>query len=120
MTASTISLAAEGDTAIDAGTAFAHINWDDSWRTRRLGVRNRAFSNESGYIQFDIKITRVLRVIVKLMADDTYAVEIGRIRKMEYVVIEQMRGIYGDVLGQTVEALCIKWSEASAKALASR
>jgi hypothetical protein len=55
-------------------------------------------------------------VVVKLAADDTYAIEIGRMRRTkgsslpEYQVLEQARGIYADQLGETVERLCAAWS----------
>lgn len=113
----TASLAAAEPTTIDALTAFQQINWGDEWRMTRLGARDRCYSETDGYIQFDVKLTRKLRVIVKLAGDDTYSVEIGRIRKLEYVVIEQAHGVYCDELGRTVEDLVVKWSEASAKAL---
>lgn len=113
----TVSLAAAEPTTIDALTAFRQINWGDSYRMARLGARDRCYSEVDGYIQFDVKLTRKLRVIVKLAGDDTYSVEIGRIRKMDYVVIEQAHGVHCDQLGRVVEDLAVKWSEASTKAM---
>lgn len=118
---SATSLVNETPTRIDARTAVAHINLGDSWRMRRFGYTDLMHSERDGYIQFDVKLTRKLRVIVKLTADDLYCIEIGRIRRsrgdIEYVVIEQIREIFWDDLGQAVEGLVVKWSEASSKAL---
>jgi hypothetical protein len=108
-TAAAVSVVNELATQIDARTAFQQINYGDAWRMARLGAHNRAYSEDCGYIQFDVTLGRKYRVIVKLDADDTYAVEIGRLRKprgssiREYQVLSQVRGIYWDVLGETIE-----------------
>jgi hypothetical protein len=106
----TTSLYYENATRIDAQEAFRQIRLGDSWRLVRLGARDLIFSDADGYIQFDAKITnRKLRVIVKLSADDTYAVEIGKMtRSLDYAVLSQMRGIYADNLGETVERMCVE------------
>lgn len=121
MTTTIKSLVNETPTRIDSRTAVAHINFGDSWRMRRFGYTDLMHNEAEGYIQFDVKLTWKLRVIVKLTADDLYAIEIGRIRRsrgdIEYVVIEQVRGIFWDDLGPIVESLIVKWSEASAKTL---
>lgn len=110
----TTSLVSDTDTRIDAATAFQQINHGDTWRMARLGAHNRAHSEQSGYIQFDVTLGHKYRVIVKLDADDTYAVEIGRLRKSsgssirEYQVLSQVRGIYWDVLGEVIERACLK------------
>lgn len=46
-------------------------------------------------------------MVVKLAGDDTYSVELGQLRKprggmLEYRVIKQLHGIYGDQLGKIV------------------
>lgn len=110
------SLINEAPTGIDARTAFAHLNHGDSWRLRRLGAHDLLHDERAGYVQFDFNLTRKLRVVVKLDADDTYAVELGRMRKPrggslpEYRVIKQVRGVYCDALGETVEEMCVEAS----------
>jgi len=108
----------DAPTTIDALTAFRQINHGDAWRLARLGARNRAYSEDLGYIQFDVTLGRKYRVIVKLDADDTYAVEIGQMRKprgssiREYQVLSQVRGIYWDVLGETIERAALEVASA--------
>lgn len=108
-TATTSSLVNEAPTGIDSRVAYQHLNYGDSWRMARLGARDLMRDEQAGYIQFDVRITKKLRVVVKLAGDDTYSVEIGRMRMrtLEYQVLEQERGIYADQLGATVERLCL-------------
>jgi hypothetical protein len=102
------------DTGIDARTALAHIRVGDSYRMVRLAARDIFHDETAGYVQFDIRITKPRRVVVKLAGDDTYSVEIGRIKRsrgdIEYVVLEQQHGIYCDHLGETVERMCVAQS----------
>jgi hypothetical protein len=123
------SLVTGKSTTINAIAAFQQINHGDAWRMARLGAHNRAYSEDCGYTQFDVTLGRKYRVIVKLDADDTYAVEIGQLRKprgssiREYQVLSQVRGIYWDVLGETIERAALEaaggWS-ACASGRASR
>lgn len=109
------SLTLEAPTEMDVATAWAHLGHGDSWRLVRLGAHNRLYSQTSGYIQFDVRTgeRRTTRVIVKLSADDTYAVELGHVacalgEALEYQGIEQARGLYADQLGQAVEAMLLE------------
>lgn len=110
----TTSLVNDTPTTIDASVAFAQLNYGDSWRLIRLGARNRAYSEDRGYIQFDVMLGRKYRVIVKLAPSDTYSVEIGRLVKphgssiREYRVLSQVHDVYCDVLGETVERMCLE------------
>jgi hypothetical protein len=105
------TLIQDPDTGIDARTAFQHLNYGDSWRLTRLGAHDRLYDETAGYIQFDVELTKKLRVVVKLQSDDSYAVEIGRIKLgKEYTVLEQHRGIYYDQLGELVERMVVVWS----------
>jgi hypothetical protein len=104
------SLVEETPTGIDVRVAYQHLNHGDSWRMARLGARDRMQDEQAGYIQFDVLITRRLRVVVKLDADDTYAVEVGRMRKLEYAVIRQVRGLTCEVLGEVVEEMVVEES----------
>lgn len=111
-----LSLVNEDPTGIDARIAYKHLNHGDSWRMARLGARDLMRDERAGYLQFDVRITRKLRVVVKLAMDDTYSVELGRMRRprgvalAEYEVLEQLRGIHADQLGETVERMCVVWS----------
>jgi hypothetical protein len=106
------SLYYEASTRIDAQEAIRQLRIGDSWRLVRLAAVNICFSKSDGYVQFDAKITtKKLRVVIKLQGDDTYAVEIGRMkRSLDYVVLDQVRGIYADQLGETVERMCVEQS----------
>ncbi|MGH8571133.1 MAG: hypothetical protein ACREX8_00965 [Gammaproteobacteria bacterium] len=103
-------------TGIDARTAWSHILAGDPWRLRRLGARDLIYNERAGYVQFDFRLTRKLRVVVKLCADDTYAVELGRCRKRrgsalrEYEVLEQTHLLDVEQVGQAVEHMCVAWS----------
>jgi hypothetical protein len=110
MTATNVSLAELPATQMDVNTAFDHIRWGDALRMIRLGARNRAYSHDSGYIQFDTSgLGRTLRVIVKLAADDTYSVEVGRItRRVEYVVLAQEHGHCADSMGAVIERMVLE------------
>jgi hypothetical protein len=113
-TTEAVNVVNESATRIDALTAFRQINHGDAWRMARLGAHNRMHSESNGYIEFDVTLGRKYRVIVKLDADDTYAVEIGRLRKprgssiREYQVLSQVRGIYWDALGETIERAALE------------
>jgi len=109
----TESLATMTATQIYANIAFDDIRWGDSWRLIRLGCVNRAYSEDSGYIQFDTSgLGRKLRVIVKLAADDTYSVEVGRIKRskgeLSYVVLAQEHGHYADSMGAAIERMVLE------------
>lgn len=104
----TDSIATEKPTTIDANQAFSQVNYGDSWRMARLGARNHAYSASDGYIQFDIKLTGMRRVIVKLNGKDYYDVEIGRIKKMDYIVLEQVRDIDAESLGRVIEDMAVR------------
>lgn len=108
----TTSLYYETSTSIDAQETFRQVNLGDSWRMARLGAWDCMYAEDSGYVQFDIKLTRKLRVVIKLLGDDTYGVEVGRMkRNLDYVVLDQVRGIYADQLGETVERMCVEQSQ---------
>jgi len=104
----TASIVNENPTIIDAQTAFAQINIGDSWRMLRLGARNHAYSEANGYIQFDVKLTGMRRVVVKLNGKDYYDVEIGRLRKLNYIVLEQLRDIDAESLGRIIEEMAVR------------
>jgi hypothetical protein len=113
----TESLAAAPATQIYPNIAFDHVRWGDAYRLVRLGCVNRAYSEESGYIQFDTSgLGRKLRVIVKLAADDTYSVEVGRIKRrkgdLTYTVLAQEHGHYTDSMGPAVERLVLEHTNA--------
>lgn len=66
---------------------------------RKTAVRDDA----NGMIKF--KVSGRYWLTVKLMADDTYAVEVATVRKMEYKVIEQERGVHAEDLAKVVRQL---------------
>jgi len=92
-------------------TTWQHISADDRLRLVRLGAMDRYYSVSGGYVQFDATLYRrpKLRVIVKLMADDTYAVEVGRLKRrggdVVYSVVDQDRGLYAYQVGAVMEAM---------------
>jgi hypothetical protein len=102
-----ISIVNDSPTTIDAAQAFAQINYDDPWRMLRLCVSNRCYSKSDGYIQFDVKITGKRRIIVKLNGSDLYDIEIGRMKKLDYIVLDQIRDIDADNLGRIIEDLAV-------------
>lgn len=58
---------------------------------------------------FKVKVSRKYWLIVKLNAQDTYDVEVGRLRKKDglptYTPLQQAHGVYAEQLSATVRAL---------------
>lgn len=116
LTITTVTLINEPDTGIDSQVAYRQITATDRWRLVRLAARDLYYDETAGYVQLDVKpATRKLRVVIKLDTDDTYAVEIGRVKTVDYIptyqVLEQVRGINAAELGQTVEDMAVKHSQ---------
>lgn len=55
------------------------------------------------YIKF--KVSRRYWLTIKLCSDDTYAVEVGRMAKMDYQPIRAETGIHAEQLAQVVRQL---------------
>lgn len=87
--------------SIDPVETYSQIGM---WTLAELGAKNKAYSKD--YIQFDVTLVRSRRVIVKLDANDTYSVEIGRMRKIDYLptyeVLSQVTDIYCDQLSEVI------------------
>jgi hypothetical protein len=102
------------DTGIDSQVAYRQIMATDRWRLARLAARDLFYDETAGYIQFDVKITKNRRVIVKLAANDTYSVEIGRVKTVDYLptylVLAQEHDVHCEDLGATVERMCLNQS----------
>lgn len=113
------TLIEDPDTGIDSQVVFQQINATDRWRMVRLAARDLFYDERVGYVQFDIKITRKLRVVVKLGSDDLYAVEVGQLKTVDYMptyrVLDQVRGIDAGQLGETVERMCVAQSQTRRK-----
>lgn len=94
----------------DPMVAWLHVT-TDRLRLVRLGAVDRYYSLSDGYIQFDATLCGrpKLRVIVKLMPDDTYAVEVARIRSragnLVYTPLAQERDLFCGNVGEAMENL---------------
>jgi hypothetical protein len=79
----------------------------DQWVWLRMGVH----ANLRGWlVGFDHAQHRLpgrpgQRLTVKLAADDTYSVEVGRLRKLDYKVLGQRHGVTVDQLAATLDDL---------------
>lgn len=72
---------------------------------RRVGFHDLMFDHD--YVKFRVACDgcRKFWCIVKLAADDTYSIEFGRLVKFDWRIAAQLEGVYGDVLGETIERL---------------
>lgn len=68
------------------------------------GARDYIRDDEAGLIKFKIGNGRRW-CTVKLLADDTYGVEIGRMRKLDYLVVDQQLGIHAEDLPRVVREM---------------
>jgi hypothetical protein len=83
------------------------------WNLIRLNARDYVHDDKNGMIMF--RVGRSHKMIVVLRADDTYAVEIGKFRRInglqEFCSIATIGdgdgfvGLYADQLGEQIDAL---------------
>jgi hypothetical protein len=70
-------------------------------------MKTLVHDNPNGEVR--MKVSSRFLLIVKLMPDDTYAVEVGRTRKVAglptYTVIDQRFDVYAEQLAETVRSL---------------
>lgn len=100
--------------AADHATTWAQLG---RWTRARIGARDMVYDDTDGWISFRVGPGRPHRkIIIKLCADDTYAVEIGTLRAGPppmpglrglplYHAGELLTGIYADVLAEIVEEM---------------
>lgn len=101
-------LALQPATRIDVVEAWKHVR---QTTLMRLGAKDMVYSQDSGYVRFTTSgVKRV--VTVKLAADDTYSVEIGRVVHRrgrhtgapEYRVLRQITGMDAYGLASAIES----------------
>lgn len=68
-----------------------------------VGIQRNTLVAGGDFIKF--KVSGRYWLTIKLCADDTYAVEVGRIVKLDYTPIEAETGIYVEQLAQVVRKL---------------
>ncbi len=66
-----------------------------------IGAKNFAQDSEKGFVSF--KFPRGKHVKIQLNAMDTYDMTFGTIRKFEYKVTKEFKGLYADMLKETFE-----------------
>ena len=66
-----------------------------------IGAKNFVQSKEEGFVSF--KFPRGQYVKIKLNSMDTYDMEFGKIRKFEYKVTKEFKGLYDTMLKETFE-----------------
>lgn len=77
----------------------------------RIGYIVDSLMRAEDYLKFQISCDRRPRrwVIVKLERNDTYSIEVGRLRKKFYWTIEkQLEDVYADQLGEVIERLFVE------------
>ncbi|MEV4642748.1 hypothetical protein AB0J80_35930 [Actinoplanes sp. NPDC049548] len=77
----------------------------------RLGARDLVHDDPSGELWFRVGPGRPHRkILIALCADDTYAVEVGRLCRVDglpaWISERCETGIYADLLAETCERLC--------------
>ena len=65
------------------------------------GAKNFAQSSEENFVSF--KLPKGVHVKIALNAMDTYDMTFGKVRKFEYKVIKEFKGLYADMLKETFE-----------------
>jgi hypothetical protein len=65
------------------------------------GAKNFAQSTEENFVSF--KLPKGVHVKIKLNAMDTYDMSFGKIRKFEYKVTKEIKGLYADMLKEAFE-----------------
>lgn len=81
---------------------LSQINALDKWALNSWGAKNYISSPDS--ITFDVRGSCFRgRVIIKLNRRDTYDIEFGTIRKMEYIVKQTVKGVFVEQLVNTID-----------------
>ena len=107
MTNTDTILAGPKGRSIHVQTALAQIGRMVLMRT---GFQRDTLMYAEDYIKFMLSChgRRRVWVIVKLDANDTYSVEFGRMNRINWTVLAQLEGIYGDVLGEVIERMYVE------------
>lgn len=74
-------------------------------RLARIGCHDRMFDRDHVKFRVSCDGRRKYWVIVKLAADDTFAIEFGRLVKFDWRIAAQAEGVYADRLGEIIEQL---------------
>ncbi len=78
------------------------INAIDRWALASWGSKNYVSSPNS--LTFDVRGSKFRgRVIIKLNKRDTYDIEFGTIRKMEYTIKQKTKGVFADQLVNAID-----------------
>ncbi len=65
------------------------------------GAKNFVQDSEKNFVSF--KLPKGVYVKIKLNSMDLYDMEFGKIRKFEYKVTQEFKGLYADMLKETFE-----------------
>lgn len=93
---------------IDVMQTLHQVGLQTRWR---IGYVVSSLMYDRDYIKFQVSCggRRRMWVIVKLAADDTYSIEVGRLQKKFYWRIEhQLHDVYGDQLSGIIEQLFVE------------
>lgn len=101
-TTATTSIAMTSGRPADARVTLQQIG---SVTLMSCGAQLKTLLRDDENGELRMKVSRRFLLIVKLMPDDTYAVEVGITRKAEYKVIAQEFGVYADRLSEVVRRL---------------
>ena len=81
---------------------MSQINALDKWALSSWGAKNYISSPNS--LTFDVRGSKFRgRVIIKLNKRDTYDIEFGTIRKMEYTVKQTTKGVFVEQLVNAID-----------------
>jgi len=83
---------------------MSQINALDKWALASWGAKNYVSSKNS--LTFDVRGSKFRgKVIIKLNKRDTYDIEFGTVRKMEYTVKQTVKGVFVEQLVNTVDQI---------------
>lgn len=87
---------------MDSRVAFNQIG---GARLYRLGAKDFLYGPH--FIKFRVTCSprRSVGVIVKLELNDIYSVEFGKLKQLDWVILDQQESVYSDCLGEVIERM---------------
>jgi hypothetical protein len=88
-------------------TIIAQISDLDFWARARWGVKEMILlaGREDATVGVQFNCTKRIKIIVKLDADDTYSIEIGRlVGRFDYTKRAERDGVYAEQLVKVIDA----------------
>ena len=90
-----------------AETILQQINAGDFWARARWGVKTALSTERHGAPALMLNCTKGIKIIVRLNANDTYDVEVGRmgrgVERFDYKVAAEASEVYAEDLARVID-----------------